>query len=977
MLFTGVYPATKAPQKRYVTNLSKSLRVLVIGDSQSAGRGTGTGSVSMDGARALSWPSKMCDYIRANGFKASSESMFEANNTGGTWNLYDPRVNSESWIYGSNTIGGRLLYSNTSGLGIPSWTPGTNVDTFEIYTPDNAFGALNASINGVSQGTIYQNTGSNTFKKTVLTSTLGINTLRLARNSTIGNSAYISGIVAYDSTVNEFRIINIAARGWSTVEWTDSAFPWRPFPGIETLSADIAIICLGTNDRRVGGAGLNVATFKTNMQQIINKARITASKVILVMPMPIEPASVSTISDAELLSAYQELSSTNNAPLVRTDTILGSWTAANAAGLTSDNLHWKANASLLVAKEVANVVTSDFILGSLPWYKKDYAAIANDGTTVYPSYIADFEHKRYAKSLYNGNLSESSLSGITETTSRASSATYFDGSGNLQTAYGTRTNYVLYSEDPTVWNNTATNITSVSGKYKISATTTSSNHFRRIAGNISSNTLYTISCTLEPAEHTWTQLLFTSATFGTTAWANFNLSGVGSVGTTGTTGLNPTITYLGNNQYRISISAVSSASGTDAGIICMTNNTNSDRAITYSGDNTSGFYIINAQLETNPVATPYIKTTTVPVSVSGNVRFTHDMTSLQPLGVLIEESRTNYIPNNTMIGLATPSTAPTGWSFTSISGISATLSNVVYEKGIPCFDVTISGTATSTGDVVLDPISINSVSASSGQKWCHSAYLKLLSGTIPPQSYIGFSGRTSAGAITESFTSLLTSVGVNSTFKRYSTTGTLSSATTSYIRPQIRLSVVSGTTYSCSIRIGAPQLESTNMSSSILTYGNIVTRSQDECYTSDMSFFNGNEGTFIVNSFVLDAGNHLGFGTSSPNIRGNLWQTSSQVGAFYQGSLASSNPASSISSTVGSPIKIGTTYSSLPYQGLWSAGIGRVGLTTNIGFPWSITRLSMGCRYVPSASNYGNMPIKTVLYYPKRLLASEVQRLTT
>lgn len=71
--------------------------------------------------------------------------------------------------------------------------------------------------------------------------------------------------------------------------------------------------------------------------------------------------------------------------------------------------------------------------GSKAWWRAN-AAIASDGTTVYPTYILDNVRQRYAKGAYNGPVNPSTFSSNLETFTRASTATYFDASGNIQTA---------------------------------------------------------------------------------------------------------------------------------------------------------------------------------------------------------------------------------------------------------------------------------------------------------------------------------------------------------------------------------------------------------------------------------------------------------------------------------------------------------------------------------------------------------------
>lgn len=341
------------------TTFTRAVRVLLIGDSQFAGRGAGTGSVQMDGARAVSVSARLAYRLGQAGVLATDCGMFEANNTDGSWALYDPQVATGSWAMSAaaTNFGGRLLNRNATTSSNPAFAPAYAVDTFELYTPRLTYGTINYNVDGGAATSVPQS-GETTFLRTMISTSLGAHTLNLARQTAAGGTVYLNGVVAYDSSRKEARLINGASRGWSTTDWLISDQPWRGFGGIEAMAPDIAIISLGTNDRRSGGAGNSAATFAANMQSIINKARATASQIILVTPMPINPASVATITNAELLSAYEGLAASNGALLLKSEDLLADWTSANAAGEVADSLHWLAPASDTIAQALVALVTA-------------------------------------------------------------------------------------------------------------------------------------------------------------------------------------------------------------------------------------------------------------------------------------------------------------------------------------------------------------------------------------------------------------------------------------------------------------------------------------------------------------------------------------------------------------------------------------------------------------------------------------------
>jgi len=332
MLASGVIPGDA-----FV--LPRALRIMFIGDSLPAGRGAPSvatgGAVQMDGARAMSYPTKLRDALLAAGFPASSESWAEANNTGGTLPGYDPRATMGSWtVSAGRTIGGLTLTSTGAGAQFV-FTPSTPVDTFELYLPNNGFGTATYSIDGGAPVTISE-AGAAALNKVVVTTTLGMHSIAFNWATA---SFFLCPMVAYNSKAKEFRIINMGARNWSTTDWVTQDALWRPLPAIGTYAPDISLISLGVNDGRLSGAGNSIATFTTNMQTIITKA-LTVGKVGLVTPPTIDPAQEGSFTYGQMMTAYQQLADANNLPVFHTERLLGSWDDGVIAGTAlNDGLH--------------------------------------------------------------------------------------------------------------------------------------------------------------------------------------------------------------------------------------------------------------------------------------------------------------------------------------------------------------------------------------------------------------------------------------------------------------------------------------------------------------------------------------------------------------------------------------------------------------------------------------------------------------
>lgn len=273
-------------------------------------------------------------------------------------------------------------------------------------------------------------------------------------------------------------------------------------------------------------------------------------------------------------------------------------------------------------------------------------------------------------------------------------------------------------------------------------------------------------------------------------------------------------------------------------------------------------------------------------TASTNVpRFTYDPTTLQPLGLLIEESRTNYLLNS-----AAPATQ------------------------------TVS---LGTGTYILWVVGSGSCTAAAGTAV----------GT-------GFGTANSSTAVIFTLTTAGTVV--------FTVSGSL-------------------TRFQCENGAFATSFISTTVSA--------ATRAADDAFTDALEWYRASEGTFVVEGLVPSAGFLLGFsqGATGSAPRGHIINTSSQVQLFMADSSVARNVNGSNFSALGTNSKISSTFDA-SYINLAKDGIlatSSVGLTG----PFTITRMAVGRRY-GFANSYYSGAIKSIIYYPKRLTDSELQRLT-
>lgn len=348
----------KAAISKTKSNLDDAT-ILFIGDSTTYGGGAGNDTNPIVGSYNHSYPVKAAN--RITGVPVSIDSRAGDGNSGAGyatdigWFMpiaaYDSGIISESrTIVPStfNTVGG-YSFQGVAGGEEPSIVlfPRKTWDIVDfMYVQSNT---MNLGIGNVHSNLDQSiDCNANTTPVSAISRTIAIpqsGPVAVIRNILTGNQTFHTlGWRFRSSTQKRLFFVNAGARAWNStnsasIGWTNESNPWSPLNAMNTLwKPDLTIINLGINDYRSGGSGITVAQYKTNIQKIINKAKLSGD-VILCVPNNINPNNNGPIPDTQFHQALYELATTNDIPLINFAAVLGSYEESVANGTQRDDLH--------------------------------------------------------------------------------------------------------------------------------------------------------------------------------------------------------------------------------------------------------------------------------------------------------------------------------------------------------------------------------------------------------------------------------------------------------------------------------------------------------------------------------------------------------------------------------------------------------------------------------------------------------------
>jgi hypothetical protein len=576
------------------------------------------------------------------------------------------------------------------------------------------------------------------------------------------------------------------------------------------------------------------------------------------------------------------------------------------------------------------------------------------------------------------------------TFSRTTNATLVDATGDLTYAPN---NLLTYSEqfDNAAWARAASTITpnaaaapnGTTTADKLIGDTAATGHFISQAPVLAASlgAVYIGSAYIKASGYGFAFVGLNGSGYPAAAYISVSLS-TGAVSTTNGVVTASSAVNVGDGWWRVAITAPTTAAGSvQLDLRPSPDGIWANRNLAQNG--TDGVLIWGAQLEAVTYQTlpaTYVQTV---ASAYYGPRFDYNPITLAPLGLLIEEQRTNSIRNNTGVGAVagTPGTVPTNWSVTSTaSGVTREIVGTGTESGIAYIDIKYSGTPSANLAISIAFEGTSSVAAAVGQTWTVSAYLKLQAGSFTgTQTTLNILG-TNGTIGTESFsTPNVTSTPSNIATARLSASGTLADVTTLFVQPRVRISVTSGVPVDITLRIGLPQLEQGAFATSVIPTATAqVTRAPDNATmtgTNFSSWYNQSEGTMVAFYNTTTAVTPLSLGVfavsdTTANERMQIRRNSANANATFIVVDGGAQQYNQQITAASGPYRTALAYTNGSIRGvnngtLATAGTGTIPTVTQaeLGFGVNLT--------------YLNGHLSSITYYSQRLSDAQLQALTS
>lgn len=432
-----------------------------------------------------------------------------------------------------------------------------------------------------------------------------------------------------------------------------------------------------------------------------------------------------------------------------------------------------------------------------------------------------------------------------------------------------------------------------------------------------------------------------------------------------------TQSLAGGGWFRVSVTAQ------------MTSTTNS--AIGMIGGADGDIAVSCAQFEPTGSDSPKAYAATTGAGYFG-ARLDYDPVTLAPIGLLVEEARPNAVKNSAGIG-GSVGVWPTGWSCTTVNGISGSVVGVGTEDGMPYVDVQISGTATLAGAINVEFGASTDIAGATGQTWAGGFFARKVGGSAPSGSVAVQVVEGNPSYLSGALSSILTSwLGASLRLCRQSLTYTFANALTANARLMLALNYALTEAVNVTIRFGCPQLEGGSSyvnaygaTSPLLTFGAASTRAADIVTATTLSLgISAAAGTILA---AARLGTMAAGGKPVLSMDDNTASNSNNI--FISSGFSAQATEATAAVTVSSPTGAGTTALLTPLKVAESYdGTGRNVSMNGGGVGNDLTPApasGLVTFRIGGASGVGqfNGWISSIKYYPRVVVGSALQTLST
>ncbi len=367
---TGSVLGRKYTAPKFIADLEAAraggspLLIALLGDSNTAGTGAGTGTAGMVGAQRWSVGAQLADILDRTFMPTTNDAFFgdqNAGDTGVTLQQFDPRFSAfgAGWsLISGPTMGRRMFQGASGGAGALTFTPRKPWNRVRLLAGSATFSAPTANVKAgaATIGNFNTNTaGANTLKDETFSTGAAAAVQSFSLDGVSGGTCSLVGAIFWDSENPGCVVVPGGWCGGFASNLNEASQPWSPRPVAVALSAGLYITNATINDANAGTA---IASF-TASSLGFHQAVAAVGDVIVTGMTPSSTPNSTTLEayKAALQSVEQSIDSAF--PLIDWREQFGAtYAAANAAGWMYDGNHLKGTGYARQANVYAEIIRS-------------------------------------------------------------------------------------------------------------------------------------------------------------------------------------------------------------------------------------------------------------------------------------------------------------------------------------------------------------------------------------------------------------------------------------------------------------------------------------------------------------------------------------------------------------------------------------------------------------------------------------------